>query len=102
MQDVWLTELRRIMKPGGVLLITVYGMAAAKVLDAEGQRMLQIQGFVHRRSRKLRGLVPDWYQTSWHSREYVLARLSAWFGDIRYYVVPDGQQDVVVARKVGS
>jgi ubiquinone/menaquinone biosynthesis C-methylase UbiE len=102
MQDTWLAELSRILKPGGVLLLTIYGEAASKGLDAEGQKMLQIRGFEHRRSQKLRGLVPDWYQTTWHSREYIVNRLSAWFGDIRYCVVPEGQQDVVAARKASA
>ncbi|MBZ5594526.1 MAG: class I SAM-dependent methyltransferase [Acidobacteriia bacterium] len=102
MQDIWLAELSRILKPGGVLLLTVYGTAATKGLDAEGQRTLRDHGFVHKRSQKLKGLVPDWYQTSWHSREYILDRLSAGFEDVRYRVIPDGLQDVVVATKIGS
>jgi hypothetical protein len=40
-------------------------------------------------------------QTTWHSREYIVNWLSAWLEDIRYCVVPDGQQDIVVARKAG-
>ncbi|MGH9613715.1 MAG: class I SAM-dependent methyltransferase [Bryobacteraceae bacterium] len=100
MQDLWLAEISRILKPGGVLALTVFGAAAANALDAEGQRTLRIRGFVHRRSGKLRGLAPDWYQTTWHSREYIINRLSAWFEDIRYSVVPDGDQDVVTARKI--
>ena len=102
MQDIWLAELSRILKPGGVLLLTIHGDAASKDLDAEGKQTLQTHGFLHRRSQKLQGLVPDWYQTTWHSREYIVSRLSAWFGDIRYWVVPDGQQDVVAAKKAGA
>lgn len=101
MQDIWFTELRRVLKPGGVLLLTVYGKAAASELDAEEVSMLRSSGFVHKRSPKLKGLVPDWYQTSWHSREYILDRLSAGFEEVRYSVIPDGLQDVVVARKSG-
>jgi ubiquinone/menaquinone biosynthesis C-methylase UbiE len=51
MQDIWLAELSRILKPGGVLLVTIYAKAASKGLDAEGQRTLQTQGFVHRHSK---------------------------------------------------
>jgi ubiquinone/menaquinone biosynthesis C-methylase UbiE len=102
MQDSWLAELNRVLKPGGVLLITIHGKAAALRLDREGQEMLRIHGFVHRRSQKLRGLVPDWYQTTCHSRDYIVNRLSTWFEDIRYRVVPDGLQDFVAAKKAGS
>ena len=62
------------------------------------------QSVLHRRAGDVRAsltFVPDWYQTSWHSREYILDRLSAGFGDVRYRAIPDGLQDVVVARKVG-
>ncbi|MGO9997246.1 MAG: class I SAM-dependent methyltransferase [Acetobacteraceae bacterium] len=99
MQDIWLAELGRVLKPGGVLLLTIYGSAASRVLDAEGQHILQTAGFVHRRSQKLRGLVPDWYHTTWHSREYIVNRLAVWLGDIHYFAVPDGQQDFVAGRK---
>ena len=53
---------------------------------------------MHQRSRKLSGIVPDWYNTSWHSRAYIVARLDAMFSDVRYTVVPDGIQDLVAAR----
>jgi SAM-dependent methyltransferase len=99
MQDAWLRELSRILKPGGVLLFTIFGSVARKGLDEQGQETLDRRGFVHRRSQKLRWLVPDWYQTTWHSREYILGRLATWFEDVRYFEVPDGMQDVVAARK---
>ncbi len=99
MQDVWLAELNRIMKPGGVLLVTIFGENARKQSDAECQKALQVSGFVHRRTQKLRGLVPDWYQTSLHSRPYIVNRLSALFAVVHYFEVPDGMQDVVTARK---
>jgi ubiquinone/menaquinone biosynthesis C-methylase UbiE len=99
MQDVWLAELRRILRPGGVLLLTVHSKFAAQLLDAEGQRMLETCGLVHIRSQKLTSLVPDWYQTTWHSEAYIVERLSAWFSDIRYRPIPDSVQDVVLARR---
>jgi len=99
MQNVWLKELNRILKPGGILLLTVYAKAVTLGLNEEGRQQLQSSGFVHARSKKLKGLVPDWYQTSWHSPEYIRARLSGDFADIQYCEVPGGLQDVVLARK---
>jgi SAM-dependent methyltransferase len=99
MQDLWLAELRRVLKPGGELLLTIYGASAIASLDEHDRRTLRDHGFVHKRSQKLKGLVPDWYQTSWHSREYMLDRLLAGFENVRYHVVPDGKQDVIVATK---
>jgi ubiquinone/menaquinone biosynthesis C-methylase UbiE len=98
-QHEWLAELSRVLKPGGVLLLSVHGEAAAKGLDAEGRETLDGAGFLHRRSRKLKGMVPDWYQTTWHSREYILDRLSRWFEEMRYDVVADGLQDFVLGKK---
>ena len=102
MQDLWIQELNRILKPGGVLLLTIYGKGATDGLDEEGHRALQAGGFLHRRSQKLRGIVPDWYHTTLHSREYMVERLSRWFGDVRYQVVADGLQDIVAGRKTKS
>jgi SAM-dependent methyltransferase len=98
LQDCWLLELKRILKPAGVLVITVHGQNAAKGLDTEGRAMLTAKGFVHRRSKKLSGLLPEWYQTTWHSRDYIVSRLSASFSDVHYTSVPDGMQDVVIAK----
>lgn len=55
---------------------------------------------VHRRSQKLSGLVPEWYHTTFHTREYMVKRLREWFGDIRWRAVPGGEQDVVAMRKL--
>ena len=49
-------------------------------------------------SRKLHGIVPEWYNTSWHSQAYITGRLERLFTDVHYTVVPDGMQDLVAAR----
>jgi ubiquinone/menaquinone biosynthesis C-methylase UbiE len=101
MQDAWLAELNRVLKPGGALILTIYGEAAGRVLDLEGRRELQTAGLVHRRSRKLTGLVPEWYHTTFHTRQYILKRVAKWFGDARIHAVPGGEQDIVAMRKAG-
>lgn len=99
MQDLWLAELSRVLKPSGVLIFTVHGKSATAKLDPAGLETLRTAGFVHRRSQKLKGLVPEWYQTTWHSREYILNRVSAWFCGAEYEALPNSIQDLVVARK---
>jgi SAM-dependent methyltransferase len=99
MQDAWLGELNRILRPDGVLVLTIFSKNARERLDAEGQRELRAAGFVHRRSQKLKGLVPDWYHTTLHSPEYMMDRLSTSFEMVRYLEVPGGMQDVITAKK---
>ncbi len=101
MQDFWLAELGRLLKRDGVLFLTVHGERSAGVLDHAGLAALETEGFVCKSSRKLNGIVPEWYQTTWHSRDYITKRLSVIFQDVQYQVVPDGMQDIVLARARG-
>lgn len=98
MQDLWLAELSRLLVVGGLVLLTVHSDLAAKVLDADGLAALRTAGFLHRRSRKLEGIVPAWYHTTFHSRDYLVQRLAPRFEDIRYEPVPGGPQVIVMAR----
>ena len=97
-QDAWLAELGRLLTPHGLLLISVHGKGALKALDPNGIAALSTTGFVHRRSQKLKGIVPDWYQTSWHSEPYIVRRLSARFEDVRYHDITGAAQALVTAR----
>ena len=98
LQNLWLVELQRVLRPGGILVLTVHGEKAAQTLGAEECEQLRQIGFFHQRSRKLRGIVPEWYNTSWHTEPYIIGRLQTLFTDVRYTVVPDGTQDLVAAR----
>lgn len=59
MQDAWLAELRRVVKPNGVLILSVHGQNAARGLSEVDQRVLKSAGFLHKTSRKLSGFLPD-------------------------------------------
>lgn len=93
-------EIKRILKPRGTVVLTVHGEQAAAILDEQAAGKLKSAGFLHHRSRNLSGIVPDWYNTSWHFQAYIVTRLGALFGDVHYTVVPDGIQDLVVARNL--
>jgi SAM-dependent methyltransferase len=83
----WLEELRRIAKPGGVLLLTLH---AAK----------NGQGFFFERSYE-EGLFPAWYQNAYHSREYVFENFAKYFQVLGYFPHSmNNHQDVVVLRKL--
>jgi ubiquinone/menaquinone biosynthesis C-methylase UbiE len=100
MQDQWLAELHRVLKPGGLLLFTVHGENALSTLSGVDLAELRSAGFLHRRSKKLSGVVPEWYHTSWHTRGYIAERCARWFGDIRYSSTPGNLQDLVTARRM--
>ncbi len=99
MQDAWLAELNRVLKPDGLLLLTVHGQNATEGLAQPDLETLQRVGFLHKKSRKLRGIVPEWYQTSWHTQEYVMRRLSRWCECINYSTSPERSQDIVAASR---
>jgi len=98
MQDAWLAELKRILKAGGTLLFTVHGAAAARELDSSEREALRKTGFVCHHSKKLKGIVPAWYQTTWHTEEYIVRRALKWFPHVEYRLVPNSGQDVVRCR----
>jgi SAM-dependent methyltransferase len=98
MQDAWLRELRRILKPGRLLILTVHGRNATRHVTPEDLKTLNTVGFLHKKSRKLAGIVPEWYHTTWHSRDYIVNRVSRWFQIASYCEIPDGLQDVLVCR----
>ncbi|MBC7925352.1 MAG: hypothetical protein H7039_06805, partial [Bryobacteraceae bacterium] len=97
-QDAWLPELKRILKPGGVFVMTVHGRRVASALGPNGLQFLQQDGLVHRTTTKLNGIMPEWYNTSWHSQDYITQRLEGLFNDVRYVAILDGMQDFVIAR----
>ena len=57
-QFAWLDELRRVAKPGGLLLLTVQGEGSGKGIESLG-------------ACNWKGFHPGWYQDTAHSEEYV-------------------------------
>ena len=86
-QFQWLEELRRIVKLGGVVLLTVDSSLVGE------------KDFVFQRSYE-DGLFPAWYQNAFHSEKYVRENFGKYFEVMGY--LPKGMnehQDVVLLKK---
>lgn len=82
----WLEELRRIAKPGAIVVLTVHHSKNGA-------------GFVFERSYE-EGLFPAWYQNTYHSKEYVCENFGKYFRVLDYLPRSmNAHQDVVVLEK---
>lgn len=114
-QDAWLAELRRVTKPGGVVIATVHGEAHWRqtwdVNYAEAPRRLRLEsrllalrrrlrGFVHWRGDGWERIFPDFYHTSWHRPAYLRRHWSRWFEVLRIEEgTSPGDHDFVVLKR---
>jgi SAM-dependent methyltransferase len=99
MQIEWLKELRRVLHPNGSLLATTHGDFCAEMsLKDESLKAYRETGYCYLRVIS-DGVLPDWYQSTFVSRDYV----QEIFGRIfeRVVHVPRGlcnYQDAVILR----
>jgi SAM-dependent methyltransferase len=96
----WLEELRRVLAPGGICLITLHGPGSWNEMPAGDEATLTSRGFVFVRTDVTRGLFPDWYQIAFHTRSYVEKGFARYFDVVGF--VPRGManhQDVVVLQR---
>jgi SAM-dependent methyltransferase len=89
MQFLWLQELKRLVKPGGWLILTV-----------RGNEVSEREGFSFVRHDATDGL-PDFYRTTYHSKRYVEDVWSRYFEVTRFVPLGlrGGNQDMVVCRR---
>lgn len=90
----WLAELQRILKPEGILLLTVCGAHIWSNLPDEEAAIVKEKGFLFLPTRGGRADGP------FHTKEYVFQNFSRYFGVLDY--LPQGMldhQDVVVLQK---
>jgi len=104
-QDAWLSELQRVTRPAGFLVLSTHGEVALRE-DVWGiQSRLQDEGIVF--IDDVFGPeypAPDWYQRTFHARWYVFEHWGRWF-EIRAYV-PGGalgvQEYVLLERRAAD
>ena len=99
-QFSWLGELRRILKPEGILLATTHGRFFWERLPRRSVQETEAHGFLYARTGVDRGMLPDWYQAAWHTQEYVGKEWGRFFDLLDY--LPRGmhdRQDLVVLQR---
>lgn len=102
-QDKWLMELRRILRPQGILLATVHGTKFAERLPEQRAQQVTERGILNTVGQtgalKVDGL-PDYYQTTYHNRNYIERRWGQIFEIVDYKERGmNDDQDVVLLRK---
>ncbi len=106
-QDKWLTELQRLIQPGGLLVISVHGPTAFKASREQVDREtltawrseLELHGILFVRNSAWPQF-PDYYQTTYHAPWYLLQHWQRWFELLAYLPHNDLElQDVVVLRR---
>jgi SAM-dependent methyltransferase len=101
MQNAWLAELRRVCKPGAMLLVSIYGQQRHTALNASNRSEFQNSGFcyVEENVSTTEGL-PVFYQTAFQSHEYVRRQWGQFFEvvDILPLAV-DLHSDMVILKK---
>jgi len=100
MELTWLAELRRVTKPGGLLLLTSHGdHLLTPYVPEETLRQFQESGFYYLVGAETEGL-PSFYQTSFHTDAYIHNRWSHFFKIEKFIKkgIADNQ-DLILCRK---
>lgn len=100
-QFAWLEELARVLRPGGILLATIHGEHVWRGLPPWTVRRIRDRGFAFARTGAFAGVLPDWYQMTWHSAAYVAREWSKWFQVVDHIEqgAMHGFQDLIVLRR---
>jgi SAM-dependent methyltransferase len=99
-QFYWLHELRRLVKRGGIVLLSIHGEQETRQIFQNMADEVVDKGMVFLASKEKQFSFPDWYQTSFHSKKYIFHKYTEYF-DIVDYISRgiNNHQDVVLLRK---
>jgi SAM-dependent methyltransferase len=103
MQFEWLKELTRITKPHGYAILSTHGENFYKTLSAEIREVINKKGFFHTDFGKNYGRsisLPDFYQTAYHSTDYIRKEWSKYFDVIDIKETPNNH-DIILLQNRG-
>ena len=99
-QFLWLEELKRILKPNGILIVTLHGDKVTKYLPYDVRSKLEADGFLYLRTANIDHILPDWYQNAYHTENYVRSKYENYFKVLDYIPgIMRNNQDAVILRK---
>jgi SAM-dependent methyltransferase len=103
-QWLWLGELRRVVRPGGLAFLSVKGPTqfAYNRFPPHLYRLIQDRGYLDLwRDGALDGVIgdPEYYRAAMHSRAYITERWSRYFEVVAIIDAIAGLQDFVVLRR---
>jgi SAM-dependent methyltransferase len=102
MQFAWLAELRRIVRPGGLVVASIHGGHYCRDANAEVRAEVATRGFSYRSGAVTEGL-PDFYMVAMHSEAYVRAKWGRFFELVAYHErLVHGVHDAVVLRRTAD
>ncbi|MHB8645406.1 MAG: class I SAM-dependent methyltransferase [Thermomicrobiales bacterium] len=99
-QFQWLRELKRILKPSGILVASVHGRHYIDALPPEQIAAVEKTGFFFLEGEYWKGIFPDWYQNAFHTERYIADTFARDFDLLAH--LPQGlgkRQDIVVLQK---
>lgn len=103
-QNAWLSELQRIVSPGGLVLLSIQGMAQSALYRTPTERRLaaQREGILYvGKNPQLDEVIdaPEYYVDVIHSHEYVMTHWSKYFDVLDIVKAIAGNQDLVIMRR---
>jgi SAM-dependent methyltransferase len=101
LQFLWLQELQRLAKPGAYLILTTHGDNYAQLLDKDKFQEFSLQGFYFHDIDYGQAIgLPDFYQNTYHSHDYLQNRWSKYFKIISIQSLGvSNHQDLVLLQK---
>lgn len=96
----WMSELRRVLRQNGILIATFHATGSWKDLAPQHLAKLQKDGFVYLVRNDRKGILPTWYQTAYHTKEYIMDKFGQNFKVLAYLEKGlKNFQDLVVLQK---